>query len=157
MGDEAGKPLSSKASMLRGGTTCCPPSPPKGKWTIHPGRHGQRGTVYRVSGGLIAGRKRPLIVLADTPPSTISKQVRDYVRAHRSQLRVFFLPKRAPNTTRTNRFGTRSRTTASESSREKQGGFEGPPHFRIGFVETKHPAYYFFFPSAGTKYAAGVA
>ena len=38
---------------------------------------------------------------------------------------------------------------------EKQGGFEGPPHFRIGFVETKHPAYYFFFPSAGHQVCGG--
>jgi len=39
---------------------------------------------------------RPLIVLADHATFHHSKQVCDYVRAHRSQLRVFFLPKRAP-------------------------------------------------------------
>jgi transposase len=61
----------------------------------------QDGTVNRERyiaflGGLIAGRKRPLIVLADHATFHHSKQVRDYVRTHRSQLRVFFLPKRAP-------------------------------------------------------------
>ena len=35
-------------------------------------------------------------MLADHATFHHSKQVRDYVRAHRSQLRVFFLPKRAP-------------------------------------------------------------
>jgi len=41
-------------------------------------------------------RGRPLILLVDHATFHGSKQVRDFVRAHRSQLRVFFLPKRAP-------------------------------------------------------------
>jgi hypothetical protein len=38
---------------------------------------------------------------------------------------------------------------------EKQGGFEGPPHFRIGFAETKQPVYYFFLLSAGHQVCGG--
>src|SRR5512136_2063284 len=38
---------------------------------------------------------------------------------------------------------------------EKQAGFEGPPYFRIGFVETNQLAYYFFFPSAGHQVCGG--
>jgi transposase len=45
---------------------------------------------------LISNRSRPLILLVDHATFHGSKQVRDFVRAHRSQLRVFFLPKRAP-------------------------------------------------------------
>jgi transposase len=47
-------------------------------------------------GELISNRGRPLILLVDHATFHGSKQVRDFVRAHRSQLRVFFLPKRAP-------------------------------------------------------------
>ena len=68
-------------------------------------------------GELIADRERPLIILADHATFHHSKQVRDYVRAHRSQLRVFFLPKRAPefnpdeqvwNEVKNNRIGKQS-------------------------------------------------
>ena len=45
---------------------------------------------------LIQGRERPLILLVDHATFHGSKPVRDFVRAHRSRLRVFFLPKRAP-------------------------------------------------------------
>ena len=45
---------------------------------------------------LISNRGPPLIVFVDHATFHGSKQVRDFVRAHRSQLRVFFLPKRAP-------------------------------------------------------------
>lgn len=47
---------------------------------------------------LIANRERPLVLFADHATFHSSKKVRDYVRAHRAQLRVFFLPKRAPET-----------------------------------------------------------
>jgi transposase len=45
---------------------------------------------------LIHKRERPLIVLVDHATFHGSKPVRDFVRAHRSKLRIFFLPKRAP-------------------------------------------------------------
>lgn len=45
---------------------------------------------------LIQNRERPLILLMDHAAIHNSKLVRNYVRAHRTKLRVFFLPKRAP-------------------------------------------------------------
>lgn len=45
---------------------------------------------------LIHGRKRPLILLVDHATCHGSKLVRDFVRAHRAELRIFFLPRHAP-------------------------------------------------------------
>lgn len=45
---------------------------------------------------LIRDRKHPLILLVDHATFHSSQRVRDFVRAHRRQLRLFFLPKRAP-------------------------------------------------------------
>lgn len=45
---------------------------------------------------LIAKREKPLILLADHASFHRSKAVREFVFAHRNKLRVFFLPKRAP-------------------------------------------------------------
>jgi transposase len=45
---------------------------------------------------LLRGRDRPLIVLADRASFHKSKQARDFVRSNRTKIRVFFLPKHAP-------------------------------------------------------------
>jgi transposase len=45
---------------------------------------------------LLQGRTRPLILLLDRASFHGSKVVRDYVRAHRTQIRIFFLPRHAP-------------------------------------------------------------
>lgn len=45
---------------------------------------------------LIEHRQQPLILLVDRAPFHQSQAVRDFVRAHRARLRVFFLPKRSP-------------------------------------------------------------
>ena len=45
---------------------------------------------------MIEDRDRPLILLVDHATFHKSKEVRQYVRANRKKLRVFFLPKRAP-------------------------------------------------------------
>ena len=45
---------------------------------------------------LIQGRDRPLVLLVDHATFHGSKAVREFVRAHRAKLRIFFLPKRAP-------------------------------------------------------------
>jgi transposase len=45
---------------------------------------------------LIHGRERPLILIVDRAPFHGSKKVREWVRAHRSRLRIFFLPTRSP-------------------------------------------------------------
>jgi transposase len=45
---------------------------------------------------ILSGRKRPLILLLDRASFHGSKKVREYVRAHRSQIRIFFLPRYSP-------------------------------------------------------------
>ena len=45
---------------------------------------------------LLRGRDRPLILVADRASFHKSKQVRDFVRSSRTKIRVFFLPKHAP-------------------------------------------------------------
>lgn len=45
---------------------------------------------------LITNRQRPLILFVDHATFHHSKPVRQYVNEHRTQLRVYFLPKRAP-------------------------------------------------------------
>lgn len=45
---------------------------------------------------LLHGRTRPLILIADRASFHRSGEVRAFVRAHRQQLRVFFLPKHSP-------------------------------------------------------------
>ena len=45
---------------------------------------------------LIRGRTRPLIIVLDRASFHGSKPVRDFVRAHREQIRVFFLPRHSP-------------------------------------------------------------
>jgi transposase len=45
---------------------------------------------------LLDGRTRPLIVIADNATFHRSKEVRDFVRSHRHQIRVFFFPTYAP-------------------------------------------------------------
>jgi transposase len=45
---------------------------------------------------LIEARERPLILVVDRVSFHGSKEVREFVRAHRTELRVFFLPKSCP-------------------------------------------------------------
>src|SRR5512144_2255072 len=45
---------------------------------------------------LIEGRPRPLILVTDHVSFHKSQAVREFVRAHRQQLRIFFLPKHCP-------------------------------------------------------------
>jgi transposase len=45
---------------------------------------------------LIHGRERPLILIVDQAPFQGSQKLRAWVRAHRTRLRIFFLPKCSP-------------------------------------------------------------
>ena len=45
---------------------------------------------------MLQGRTRPMIVIADNSPFHRSKEVRNFVRAHRQKIRVFFLPTHSP-------------------------------------------------------------
>ncbi len=86
-----------KVSMQRGGYNVLSTVTAEGElnYTIKDGTiNGGRYIEFLVE--LISNRSTPLILLVDHATFHGSKQVRDFVRAHRSQLRVFFLPKRAP-------------------------------------------------------------
>ena len=109
-------------------------------------------------GGLIEGRKRPLIVLADHATFHHSKQVRDYVRAHRSQLRVFFLPKRAPeynpdeqvwNEVKNNRIGKQPVKNKEDLRTRLTSALDSLKQNSQRIIS--------FFHLPDTKYAAGVA
>ena len=45
---------------------------------------------------ILQGRRHPLIVIADNASYHRSKEVRDFVRAHRQKIRMFFLPTHSP-------------------------------------------------------------
>lgn len=45
---------------------------------------------------LLVGRTRPLIVIVDNATFHRSKEVREFVRGHRHQIRIFFFPPYAP-------------------------------------------------------------
>jgi transposase len=45
---------------------------------------------------ILKGRTKPLILLLDRASFHHSKKVRQYVRAHRTQIRIFFLPRYSP-------------------------------------------------------------
>jgi transposase len=68
---------------------------------------------------LLQGRSRPLILLLDRASFHGSKLVRDYVRANRKRIRIFFFPDMPQNTIRMSRSGTKSRSNVLENSRCK--------------------------------------
>jgi transposase len=93
----SGKTPIVKVSMLRGGYNVLSTVTAQGKmsYVIKDGTiNGERYIEFLDE--LIMDRKRPLILFVDHASFHHSKRVRDYVSEHRSQLRVFFLPKRSP-------------------------------------------------------------
>lgn len=86
-----------KASMERGGYNVLSVVTTQGalNYSIKEGPiNGERYIEFLQA--LIQERNRPLVLLVDHATFHASKQVRNFVRTHRSQLRIFFLPKRAP-------------------------------------------------------------
>lgn len=86
-----------KVSMQRGGYNVLSAVTAQGKmsYSIKDGTINGKQYIEFLE-ELIRNRKRPLILFVDHATFHHSKEVRDYVRAHRDQLRIFFLPKRAP-------------------------------------------------------------
>ena len=104
-----------KASMKRGGYNVMSVITAEGemRYSVKEGNINGEAFIEFLK-HLIRDRKRPLILLVDHATFHSSKPVRDFVRAHRTQLRIFFLPKRAPelnpdeqvwNEIKTNRIG----------------------------------------------------
>jgi len=94
---EVGHPPEIAVSMERGGYNLLSMITPEG--TLH-----YTVTKSKVNADqynqflfeLIDGRPRPLILLTDHASFHHSQAVREFVRAHRAQLRIFFLPKHCP-------------------------------------------------------------
>lgn len=86
-----------KASLNRGGYNVLSFVTPQGelRHSLHDGTI-DGGVFVEFLKQVIEGRERPLILLVDHATFHGSKAVRQFVRAHRLQLRIFFLPKRAP-------------------------------------------------------------
>lgn len=86
-----------KVSMLRGGYNVLSIVINDGRmnYSIEDGTiNGERYIEFLKE--IISDRSRPLILLADHATFHSSKAVRAFVLAHRNKLRMFFLPKRAP-------------------------------------------------------------
>jgi len=93
----SGKTPIVKVSMLRGGYNVLSTVTAEGEmsYSVKDGTiNGERYIEFLEE--LILNRKRPLILFVDHATFHHSKRVRDYVGVHRGQLRIFFLPKRAP-------------------------------------------------------------
>ena len=87
-----------KVSMLRGGFNVLSAVTAKGEMSYSIEETTINSERYiEFLEGLILNRDRPLILLVDHATIHNSKQVRNFVGMHRKQLRVFFLPKRAPD------------------------------------------------------------
>lgn len=86
-----------RVSLERGGYNLLSMVTAKGemKYSIT-AEHIQSERYIEVLKQLIQARQRPLILLVDRAPSHTSQKLRDFVRAHRARLRIYFLPKRAP-------------------------------------------------------------
>jgi transposase len=110
--DEAGVGVMTRSGRtwgLRGHTPVVKASMTRGGYNILSAITAQGTMRYSIKEGTINGevfieflkhllqkRQRPLILLVDHATFHSSKPVRDFVRAHRAQLRIFFLPKRVP-------------------------------------------------------------
>lgn len=93
----AGQPPEIKVSMERGGANVLSIVTPQGDMSYAVVDENVNGDQFiEFLKQLIEERERPLILLLDHAKFHKSKKVRDFVRAHRSQLRVFFFPKRSP-------------------------------------------------------------
>lgn len=92
-----GKPPVLQVSMERGGYNVLSIVTPQGNMCYSVQDTSIDSKEYiKFLQSLIDDRKRPLIILADRASFHTSKEVRKFVRAHRSQLRMFFLPRRTP-------------------------------------------------------------
>lgn len=84
-------------SMERGGFNVLSIVTPEGKMQYSVEEGHINGDVFiEFLKHLLRDRQRPLILLVDRASFHSSKPVRDFVHAHREKLRIFFLPRRAP-------------------------------------------------------------
>lgn len=94
---EVGKTPEAPVTGKRGGYNLLSMVSPKGElqFSIEEGKIDSERYIEFLK-ALIRERERPLILIADRASFHLSKKVRDFVRAHRTKLRVYFLPPYSP-------------------------------------------------------------
>jgi transposase len=144
-------------SMDRGGYNMLSVVTPQGKmrYSVKEGNiNGERYIEFLKS--LIQNQDRPLILLVDHATFHKSKAVRDFVRAHRNKLRIFFLPKRAPkmnpdeqvwNEIKTNRIGKQPVKSKKDLKRRLYSA--------LSSLQKNTKKILSFFSLPDTKYASG--
>lgn len=94
---ERGKPPVVRVCMTRGGFNVLSMVTAKGEMKYSVRNQSIDSKQYiKFLQQLLKKRRRPLILLVDRASFHGSKEVREFVGAHRQQLRVFFLPRRSP-------------------------------------------------------------
>lgn len=155
----SGKTPIVKVSMLRGGYNVLSTVTAEGEmsYSIKDGTINWERYIEFLE-ELILNRKRPLILFVDHATFHHSKRVRDYVGVHGGQLRIFLLPKRAPefnpdeqvwNEVKNNRIG--------KQPVKNKVDLKDRLTFALDSIKqnTKHIISFFHMPD--TKYASGVA
>jgi transposase len=103
---------------------------------------------------MLQGRMNPIILIADRAPFHHSRKVRDFVRSHRKQIRVYFLPSYSPemnpdeqvwNTVKSKKIGRNSVKTKPELKKKLNSALRSLQH------KTKRVKSFFKLPH--TKYA----
>jgi transposase len=100
-------------------------------------------------GDLIHGRPRPLILIVDQAPFHGSQKVREWVRAHRSRLRIFFLPKCSPELNPDEQVWNEIKNNKLwKTTDQKQTGSQTASVFRIAFLTATERTDPILFPIA---------
>ena len=143
-------------SMKRGGCNALSVITAHGKLRYSVKEGSINGEVFiRFLEDLIRRREHPLILLVDHATFHGSKAVRDFVRAHRTRLRVFFLPKRAPelnpdeqvwNEVKTHQLGKQPVTDKKDLQKRLRSA--------LASLQKKTERIISFFQLPDTKYAA---
>src|SRR6059058_4225377 len=136
--------------MQRGGYNVLSIVTPKGEMNYSVTEDSVNSERYiEFLGDLIHGRERPLILIVDQAPFHGSQKVREWVRAHRTRLRIFFLPNRSPelnpdeqvwNEIKNNQIG--------KQPNQKQTGSQKASVFRIAFLTATERTDPILFPIA---------
>jgi len=94
---EVGSPPKVVVSDQRGGYNVLSLVTPKGELIYDVEAKSIDGARYiKFLQKVLEGRTRPFIIIADNAPFHRSKEVRDFVRANRQKIRMFFLPAHSP-------------------------------------------------------------
>lgn len=95
---EKGHPPEIQVSMSRGGYNVLSVVTPQGVMNYSVTEKSINSERYiQFFKQLLKGRQRPLILVVDRASFHCSREVREFVRAHRHQLRIFYLPKGSPD------------------------------------------------------------